>query len=99
MKLFNATFAEIISVLEERGMEISRREFVTTGVSAAAIATAPLQALAEDKLSKTKGEPMTALTPYLLFDGDCQNAMEFYRSCFGGELSFANAVFRVFVEP
>lgn len=30
---------------------------------------------------------MTALTPYLLFDGTCQQAMEFYKSCFGGELT------------
>ena len=30
---------------------------------------------------------MTSLTPYLLFDGNCHQAMEFYKSCFGGELS------------
>lgn len=30
---------------------------------------------------------MTTLAPYLLFDGNCQKAMEFYRSCFDGELS------------
>lgn len=30
---------------------------------------------------------MTTLTPYLLFDGTCRQAMEFYKSCFGGELS------------
>ena len=29
---------------------------------------------------------MTTLTPYLLFDGQCRQAMEFYRSCLGGEL-------------
>ena len=29
---------------------------------------------------------MTILTPYLLFDGNCRQAMEFYRSCLGGEL-------------
>lgn len=29
---------------------------------------------------------MTTLTPYLLFDGTCRDAMEFYKSCFGGEL-------------
>lgn len=32
---------------------------------------------------------MTTLTPYLLFDGSCQKAMEFYQSCFGGELTAA----------
>jgi len=30
---------------------------------------------------------MTTLTPYLLFDGNCHQAMEFYKSCFGGELT------------
>jgi PhnB protein len=31
---------------------------------------------------------MTTLTPYLLFNGTCKQAMEFYHSCFGGELTF-----------
>ena len=30
---------------------------------------------------------MVNFTPYLLFDGDCAEAMAFYQSCFGGELS------------
>jgi PhnB protein len=30
---------------------------------------------------------MTTLTPYLLFDGKCLEAMEFYKSCFGGDLT------------
>ena len=30
---------------------------------------------------------MTTLTPYLLFDGNCHQAMEFYRTCFGGQLT------------
>ena len=29
---------------------------------------------------------MTHVTPFLLFEGDCADAMEFYRSCLGGEL-------------
>ncbi len=29
---------------------------------------------------------MTTLTPYLIFDGTCREAMEFYHSVFGGEL-------------
>jgi PhnB protein len=33
-----------------------------------------------------KDTEMTTLTPYLLFDGNCRQAMEFYRSCLGGEL-------------
>ena len=27
------------------------------------------------------------LTPYLLFEGNCAEAMAFYRACFGGELT------------
>ena len=34
-----------------------------------------------------KGPAMIDLTPFLLFDGNCSEAMEFYRSCFGGELT------------
>ena len=30
---------------------------------------------------------MMTLTPYLLFDGTCHDAMEFYKSVFGGELT------------
>jgi len=29
---------------------------------------------------------MTNVTPFLLFDGNCAEAMTFYRSCLGGEL-------------
>ena len=29
---------------------------------------------------------MASLTPYLLFDGTCARAMEFYKTLFGGEL-------------
>jgi PhnB protein len=30
---------------------------------------------------------MIKLTPFLLFDGNCAEAMEFYQSCLGGELT------------
>lgn len=30
---------------------------------------------------------MIGLTPFLLFDGNCAEAMEFYQSCFGGDLA------------
>lgn len=30
---------------------------------------------------------MLQLTPFLLFDGNCAEAMEFYRDCLGGELT------------
>jgi uncharacterized glyoxalase superfamily protein PhnB len=32
-------------------------------------------------------DPTMQLTTYLLFDGDCRSAMEFYHSIFGGELT------------
>jgi PhnB protein len=37
-------------------------------------------------LKPTQEREMTNLTPYLLFDGKCRQAMEFYKSCLGGEL-------------
>lgn len=30
---------------------------------------------------------MINLSPFLLFDGNCAEAMTFYQSCFGGELT------------
>ena len=30
---------------------------------------------------------MLALTPFLLFEGNCAEAMQFYQSCFGGDLN------------
>ncbi len=30
---------------------------------------------------------MIRITPFLLFDGNCAEAMEFYRTCFGGSLT------------
>ena len=30
---------------------------------------------------------MTTLSTYILFDGNCRQAMDFYKSCFGGELA------------
>jgi PhnB protein len=41
---------------------------------------------ATSNASANKGLTMK-LSPYLLFDGRCQQAMEFYRSVFGGELT------------
>ncbi|MHB8221196.1 MAG: VOC family protein [Acidimicrobiales bacterium] len=32
------------------------------------------------------GIGMLNLTPFLLFDGECAEAMDFYWACFGGEL-------------
>jgi PhnB protein len=43
--------------------------------------------MAEIEITKRSGDEMTTLTPYLLFDGSCREAMEFYHTVFGGELS------------
>src|SRR5713101_10109675 len=69
-----------------KATELSRRRFVGSALSAAALAALPVRSLADPKVQK-RGNEMTTLTPYLLFDGKCQQAMEFYKSCFGGELT------------
>ena len=67
--------------------EITRRRFVASALSAAALAALPAHSMADSKTQKMGGNEMTTLTPYLLFDGKCQQAMEFYKSCFGGDLT------------
>src|SRR6202521_710140 len=68
------------------GKATSRRRFVGSALSATALAALPASSMADAKMQK-RGNEMTTLTPYLLFDGKCQQAMEFYKSCFGGELA------------
>ncbi len=36
-----------------------------------------------------KAKEMTTLSSYLLFEGNCRQAMEFYKSCLGGDLTLA----------
>ncbi len=68
--------------------EFSRRRFLTAALSTAALATLPGHSMADNNKTNVKGDQMsTALTPYLLFEGKCKQAMEFYESCFGGELT------------
>jgi PhnB protein len=42
---------------------------------------------ASGQAQKSKGGDMIRLMPYLLFDGRCRQAMEFYQSCLGGDLT------------
>jgi PhnB protein len=42
-----------------------------------------VQATNSNKMNKE----LTTLTPYLLLDGNCKQAMEFYKSVFGGQLT------------
>jgi PhnB protein len=52
-----------------------------------ALAVLPASSRADTTMQKVEGYVMASLTPYLLFDGNCHQAMEFYRTCFGGELT------------
>src|SRR5712675_996576 len=81
---------QVISSEGERSwakqLTVSRRRFVGSAFSAVALAALPARSTVDAKMQK-RGNEMTTLTPYLLFDGKCQQAMEFYKSCFGGELA------------
>lgn len=69
---------------------MSRRQFAGSAASAVAAILAPVekaQAQAGNAIENTREDAMWTLTPYLLFDGCCREAMEFYRSCFGGKLT------------
>ena len=68
--------------------EVSRRRFVASTVSILALADLPASAT-KSAMQATRKDEMTTttLTPYLLFNGTCQQAMEFYKACFGGELA------------
>jgi PhnB protein len=66
---------------------IFRRQFVASALSTAALAALPTRSIADAQTQTMKGAEMTTLTTYLLFDGKCQQAMEFYKSCFRGELT------------
>ena len=70
-----------------RSNVLSRRQFAASTVSIAALAALPARSMANTSAQATGGNQMTTLTPYLLFDGNCHQAMEFYKSCFGGELA------------
>lgn len=70
-----------------RANNVTRRHFAVSALSTVAMATLPPRSSANGEIQKIKGSEMTTLTPYLLFDGNCYQAMEFYKSCFGGELT------------
>ena len=68
---------------------LRRRQFVTSAVSAAAAAAIPTRLMATGATQSPvprRDDKSTALSPYLLFDGSCAKAMQFYQSVFGGEL-------------
>ena len=70
-----------------KAYKISRRRLIASGLYAAMSAAWSSRSIAAAKMQKIQGDEMAGLTPYLLFDGHCREAMEFYSSCFGGELT------------
>ena len=70
-----------------KAYKISRRRLITSGLYTAMSTALPSRFLAGAKMQKIQEDEIAALTPYLLFDGHCREAMEFYKSCFGGELT------------
>ncbi|HEU5164191.1 MAG TPA: VOC family protein [Chitinophagaceae bacterium] len=46
--------------------------------------------LKTEKLKPVNMSEPIVFSTYLLFDGTCKEAMEFYKSCFGGELSMTS---------
>lgn len=69
-----------------KAYKLSRRRLISSGFSTATLAALPRPFIAGAKMQKIQGDKMTRLIPYLLFDGKCREAMEFYKSVFGGEL-------------
>jgi PhnB protein len=70
-----------------RSTSLSRRKFVALAAPTAIIATSPTFSKACAAPPPAKGEETMTLTPYLLFDGSCHDAMQFYQSVFGGQLT------------
>jgi PhnB protein len=68
---------------------VPRRRFVASALSVAAVAATPSLGLSARANPVVANEPATTLTPYLLFDGTCAEAMHFYQSVFGGELNLS----------
>lgn len=70
---------------------ISRRCFVASAVTVTIAAALQIRSVAGSRMRNSKNSPegdaMMTLTPYLLFDGNCGQAMKFYQSCFGGDLT------------
>ena len=64
-----------------------RRQVLAAAVAASSLAVLSSRASEAVDTRNRQGAVMTKLTPYLLFDGNCCQAMEFYRSCLGGELT------------
>src|ERR1700678_1717867 len=62
-----------------------RRQVLSAALAVASLAVRTSRTSEAGNARNRQGAAMTKLTPYLLFDGNCRQAMEFYRSCVGGE--------------
>ena len=72
----------------EKNSRLSRRQFVASAASTALLGALSSRSTANAQARNLKGDSVsTTLTPYLLLNGSCAQAMEFYQSVFGGELS------------
>jgi PhnB protein len=70
---------------------MSRRRFAAGAVTTMMLTGLQAHSIGRPRMRNPEeipgGDAMTTLTPYLLFDGTCKQAMEFYNSCLGGELT------------
>jgi PhnB protein len=66
---------------------LTRRNFVASAASAAALTLFTNQQTWGAQPPTNHGGDMTKLIPYLLFDGKCGEAMDFYKAALGGELT------------
>ena len=66
---------------------LSRRHFVALAACAGVTTATPAFSKTAEHDPAPHGENVMTLTPYLLFDGSCHDAMQFYKSVLGGELT------------
>jgi PhnB protein len=66
---------------------MSRRGFAKSAFPLGVAATLLTHLTADAQRQEKNGDGTMTLTPYLLFDGNCRQAMEFYKTCFGGDLA------------
>jgi PhnB protein len=71
-----------------KSISVPRRRFVASALSVAAVAATPSLGFGTGT-NTVVVEPAPTLTPYLLFDGTCAEAMHFYQTVFGGELDLS----------
>jgi PhnB protein len=86
-QIFAAKYSQLRRTILFTTSIVSRRRFVARALSSAALTASPIRSIANAQTQKMKGNEMTTLTPYLLFEGQCYEAMEFYKTCFDGDLT------------